>query len=500
MLVFLLLAGTRSRAVSYLQEGFDYAPGILGTNAPWSSPTNLITVTSSNLTYPFLPDFSPPANAVSVAPGNRSVTYRPLTTVATNGCVYFSLLFNFTTLPGNYYIAGLTQNTNIPPGGAADDPLDLIDGGANNNFGVRAMGGSTSYLTNGSAVLTTNTTYLLVMKYNFTNGTASLYFNPPAGDTEPAAPDAISVAATPVTNLSYVYLRVGSSTAGSFLVSALRVASSWAEVTPATNNTTAVAQAAMLSSFMSALQVNNYWQEGYTVNWRTGSTNLPGQNMTDGTATHCSAYAAAVADLMGVYILRQPAASDINLANNQAIWLATNTVGWYLVSNMPAAQHLVNTGALVVASYYNPANPDASGHIAVLRPSNRTDASVNTLGPEESQSGDLNSTDTNCYAGFYTEPGAFPNSVLFYAHNISYPLTNVIPVMSSGSISNQMFSGFITNIVGRKYQIQWSSNLISWSALLAYTNSNNSANFFVTTPFSNSVSGSAQRFYRILAQ
>src|SRR5580692_4856959 len=55
--------GTCSRvmAVSYLQEGFNYAPGILGTNAPWINPTNLISVTNGGLAYPFLMDFSPPA-------------------------------------------------------------------------------------------------------------------------------------------------------------------------------------------------------------------------------------------------------------------------------------------------------------------------------------------------------------------------------------------------------------------------------------------------------
>ena len=494
--VIVWLAGGRADAASYLQEGFNYPPGILGTNAPWMNPTNLISVTNSGLAYPFLMDFLPPAYAVTVSQGNRSVTYRPLSTVATGGSVYFSFLINFTTQPGNYYIAGLTQSTNVPPGGAADDPLDLIDGGANNNLGIRAMGGTTSYLTNGTASLTTNTTCFVVMKYNFTNGTASLFFNPPAGNTEPATPDAASTAAAIVPNLSYVYLRVGSSTAGNFQISALRVASTWAEVTPATNSANACAQAAMLSAFLDSLQVNNYWLEGASVNWLTGVAGGSGPNMTIGTDSHCSAYAGAVTDLLGVYLLRQPYASDLNLANNQANWLATNTAGWFPISTMTVAQHLVNTGELVVASYQA---SSGSGHIAVLRPSNRTDASVNAFGPEECQSGDNNFLSTNIVTGFNQHPGAFPSNILYYGHALNYPVGTTWPLFTQSAVTGQNFRANMTTIVGRKYQTQWSSDLTTWNSLLTFTNSNSPITFYTNSTFSDSAV-SAKKFYRLVPQ
>jgi hypothetical protein len=497
--LFLLFAGSRLSAVPYLQEGFNYQPGILGTNAPWTGATSLISVTNVGMPYPYLMDFSPPANSVNLIAGSRSVTYRPLTTSATGGCVYFSFLINFADIPGSYYITGLTQSTNASPGGADDDPLDLVDGyyGTGYTLGVRAMGGPANYITNGFVGLNTNMPYLVVMKYNFTNGTASLYVNPPAGNTEPAIPDAISYATNSesVPNLSYVYLRVGSSTAGNFSISALRAASSWAEVTPATNAATAYSQAAMLTAFLDSLQVVNYWIEGFSVNWLTGATNGDSINMTEGTATHCSAFVGAVTDLLGIYILRQPQASDILLANNQANWLATNTDDWYPVDNMVDAQHMVNTGALAVASWLNP-DPSQPGHIAVLRPSNRTDASIDTLGPEECQSGDNNYADTNISTGFAT-PGQFPSEIKYYYHAVTYPVSPVNPIFSNSTVSNRMFTTTIATIVGRKYQVQWSTNFTTWTPLLTFTNSDNSVNFYTNVVVKDPLAGG--RFYRLFA-
>jgi hypothetical protein len=489
--------GPRALAVTYLQEGFNYTPGNLGANAPWINSSSLISVNSSGLTYPSLMDFSPSAKSVTVSQGTKVVTYRPLTTTATNGAVYFSFLISFPVVPGNFYIAGLTQSTNASPGGAADDPLDLIDGvyGTGYTLGVRGLGGAANYLTNGSTQLNLNTAYFVVMKYNFTNGSTTMYVNPPPGDTEPATPDAFSPAGAIVTNLAYVYLRVGATNAGDFAISALRVASTWAEATPSTNTATAYSQAAMLSAFLSSLQVDKYWLVGTSVNWFTGASGGSGPNMTIGTDSHCSAFAGAVADLLGVYILRQPYASDINLANNQALWLPTNASGWYAISSMTAAQHAANAGSLVVGSYFN---TNGSGHIAILRPSNRTDASVNTFGPEECQSGDYNYADTNVVTGFSVHPGAFPNNIAYYGHAVAYPVSPVTPVFSQDSIGNHVFQTTVNTIYGRKYQSQWSSNLTAWTPLVTFTNSNNSTNFFTNTLITNSVAG--QRFYRVLAQ
>jgi hypothetical protein len=257
------------------------------------------------------------------------------------------------------------------------------------------------------------------------------------------------------------------------------------------------AQGTMLGNWLLSLQVDKYWLVGRSVNWLTGAPGGSGPNMTAGTSSHCSAFAAAAAELLGVYLLRPPDASDINLANHQADWLEKEPMGWFNIPSMLDAQRLANAGLLVVASYKS---SSGSGHISILRPSNRTDASITTYGPQECQSGTYNYADTNVITGFNQHPGAFPNGIRYYGHAISYPLPNITPALGPGALSNQTFGMVITNIVGRIYQIQSSSNLMNWSVLRSYTNSNNSSDFFVATPFSDSIAGSEGKFYRVLAQ
>ncbi len=185
-----LCANVSLHATVLLQEGFDYSAGTLGTNPPWAGSSSLITVTNSTLSFPNLSTFSPASQCASVAQGPTAVSYRPMTTTASSGVVYFSFLIDFTVLPASYYIAGLVQSTNAPPGGSADDPLDFIDDASGLGFklGVRGKGTAVSYVTNQLGDLMTNTTYFLVLKYNFTNGQASLYLDPQPGAASPPSP------------------------------------------------------------------------------------------------------------------------------------------------------------------------------------------------------------------------------------------------------------------------------------------------------------------------
>ena len=156
-------------------------------------------------------------------------------------------------------------------------------------------------------------------------------------------------------------------------------------------------QGQALSVLLDSLQVERYWAKGVSVNWLTGAEGGSGPNMTIGTGTHCSAFAPAVGYLLDVYLLRPPEADDRGLANNQADWLRTNPAGWYPISSMTNAQHLANAGSLVVASCKE---TNDSGHIAVVRPSTRSDADVQAYGPQECQSGVNNYNSTNVIAGF----------------------------------------------------------------------------------------------------
>lgn len=253
-----------------------------------------------------------------------------------------------------------------------------------------------------------------------------------------------------------------------------------------------------LSALLDSFQVEQYWAKGVSVNWLTGASGGSGPNMTTGTGTHCSAFAPAVAYVLGVYLLRPPDKSDLNLANNQADWLKTNTAGWYRITSMTNAQHLVNAGELVVASYKD---TSGSGHIAVVRPSAKSDAEVQTFGPQECQSGVNNYNSTNIMAGFDQHEYAFPDGILYYGHAVTNPFVSIKPVFGPPSCSGNVFRAEATTIVGRKYRLQGSADFNTWSNALAFTNSNNSSNFFCVTPLTNSPgAGSACRFYRLLAQ
>ena len=267
------------------------------------------------------------------------------------------------------------------------------------------------------------------------------------------------------------------------------------EVGP-TNTISAEGQA--LSDLLDSFAVEQYWVRGVSVNWLTGASGGSGPNMTTGTASHCSAFAPAVAYVLGVYLLRPPDKSDLNLANNQADWLVTNTAGWFPVPSMTNAQHLANTGVLVVASCKE---TSGSGHIAVLRPSTRSDADVQAYGPQECQSGVNNYNSTNVIAGFDQHPGAFPDRIHYYGHTYTNPIMRINPVFGPRGLSNNVFRADATTIVGRKYKLQWSSDFAAWSNVLAFTNSNNSSNFFCLTPLTDSTApGAPRRFYRLLAQ
>jgi hypothetical protein len=222
--------------------------------------------------------------------------------------------------------------------------------------------------------------------------------------------------------------------------------------------------------------------------------------MTTGTASHCSAFAAGAADVLGVYLLRPPDAPDGGLANAQADWLATNPLGWTLVPDSTNAQALANTGALVVASFKEPSG--ASGHIAILRPSTKSDAEILAYGPEECQSGVHNYNDTNVITGFNQHGLAFAtNGIRYYSHAITSPIVPVNPALGSCLISNGVFYSSATSIVGRKYTLQWSSNFLSWADARTFTNSNQSSNFCCVGQVGDpSASGAPRRFYRLLAQ
>jgi hypothetical protein len=165
-----------------------------------------------------------------------------------------------------------------------------------------------------------------------------------------------------------------------------------------------------------AMDVEHRWLPGTHVNWRSGE---PDNGKPD--KTHCSAFLAAAAERLGVYILRPPDHTQVHLANAQYEWLSNEgkAQGWRAVDSPFEAQRLANAGVLVVAFYANP-NPDKPGHAALIRPSEKRDSLIRSEGPQITQAGTQNARSTSLEEGFRHHPGAWHSAsdykVAFFAH------------------------------------------------------------------------------------
>jgi hypothetical protein len=167
------------------------------------------------------------------------------------------------------------------------------------------------------------------------------------------------------------------------------------------------------------LDVQNHWSAGIHVNWETGDPD--GKPVSsEGKHTHCSAFAAAAAKSVGVYLLRPPEHGQIMLANAQQEWLLDDSKGhgWKKLANGIEAQTAANQGQLVLASYENP-NEDKPGHIAIVRPSDKPVSLIETEGPQITQAGLENYQSTSIVVGFAGHPKAFAeNQILYFTHDV----------------------------------------------------------------------------------
>jgi hypothetical protein len=172
-----------------------------------------------------------------------------------------------------------------------------------------------------------------------------------------------------------------------------------------------------LAALLDGMDVENHWPAHEHVKWETGDPDRGGEYEGVG-HTHCSAFAAAAAKKMGVYLLRPPEHGQKLLANAQVEWLnsaAGREHGWAAVHDQREAQSLANRGSLVVVAF---PNPDAGkpGHVAIVRPSEKTIWELIKDGPQITQVGTHNHTSTVVRIGFSSHPGAFPDGVRYYVH------------------------------------------------------------------------------------
>ena len=177
-----------------------------------------------------------------------------------------------------------------------------------------------------------------------------------------------------------------------------------------------------LTRILDSMHVERLWLAGAQVNWRTGLPNGKVYAVPKG-HTHCSAFAAAAAEKLGVYLLRPPQHSATLLANAQQDWLraAGTNDGWYAVRSALEAQQLANAGELVLVTCKNP-DPKLPGHVAIVRPSEKSDEKILAEGPQITQAGLHNFISISTKAGFKSHAGAFENhQLLYFAHKLSLP-------------------------------------------------------------------------------
>ena len=175
-----------------------------------------------------------------------------------------------------------------------------------------------------------------------------------------------------------------------------------------------------LAKLLDSMHVESHWIAGHHVNWHTGDPDGRPVPL-EGHHSHCSAFVAAVAEKLGVEILRPPEHTQVLLANAQCEWLENEgrRIGWEKVATALEAQRNANRGMLVVACHVDP-DPMLPGHIAIVRPDALTRRRIETEGPQVTQAGVENFRSTTLAEGLRYHPGAWANrAIVFYAHDAS---------------------------------------------------------------------------------
>jgi hypothetical protein len=161
--------------------------------------------------------------------------------------------------------------------------------------------------------------------------------------------------------------------------------------------------ASRVNRLLDSLDVEHHWPAYVRVDADSGDPMPRGSALGVGRHPHCATFVHAVARRVGV---------DMGLtqtANDVIHWLRGQPGGWRRLAGPVEAQALANRGEFVVGAREMP----PWGHIAVVRASSRLAADVLANGPEITQVGNHNYTDTTASVGFGR---ANLGAVEYYAH------------------------------------------------------------------------------------
>ncbi len=213
-----------SEAFNYTAGSTLVTPGNInpGTGQEWSGGNSVLTIGSGDLTYPGLVDQG--GNELSIANATAGTSIQQYAN-QTSGQVYYSFLLDVTTADGaNDYITSLNPGTSVPNGSSDALAVYLYE---NNTLGIRSGGASTVHT---AGPLSLNTTYFVVVDYDFAATAANLWLDPVAGAGQPAPTESV-IPTTAPTALDDVGFKTQSTT-GDYLVDNLLIGTTWADVTP----------------------------------------------------------------------------------------------------------------------------------------------------------------------------------------------------------------------------------------------------------------------------
>ena len=203
-----------------------------------------------------------------------------------------------------------------------------------------------------------------------------------------------------------------------------------------------------LKAFLDGLPVEANWIAGHHIVWQTGQQNGPdGEGVED--HTHCSAFVAAVALYLDIYVLRPPQHPQELLASAQVAWLAGTAtfpgptaqhVGWRDLGKSGDAGALsiavaaANAGQLVIAGYQEFPKTDPvtrkrtekSGHIVVVRP--QSGPIPESTGPLVISAGERNWQSIHMREPFSGHPGAWPDNIRLFALSTDLEPDVTVPV------------------------------------------------------------------------
>lgn len=189
-----------------------------------------------------------------------------------------------------------------------------------------------------------------------------------------------------------------------------------------------------LLAYLDSLHVDKLWLPHQHVSWQTGERMLSIHTGHE-PKTHCSAFAAAAAKRLNIYMMRPPDHSQIHLAAAQEKYFLSRQGrrdGWVEVHSADDAQARANRGEFVVLVYGMGAS---SGHIAIVRPSLKSQVQLDLEGPQTTQAGGHNFESGTAKFSFVFHEGAWPDRVKMFAHKVDYAKPQELPTQEPPGVA-----------------------------------------------------------------